>query len=465
MVKLTQIVRKVAGDLQTPVGLYLKIRDIGEKSALLESSDFHTQNNSYSFVCAKPIGHFKLDKNVCETAYPNGESVRETVQSHSSAISLLKKYLANYRFEGGNPLPSNGFFGYTSYDCAEHFDAVKFAKRAPNEKDAPEMYYVLYRFTVSLNHFNNELVVVENLPEGESSQMDEFLAVIHNNSFAEYSFERVGTPNYETSGEKFMQNVAEAIKRIKLGDIFQIVISRGFNTRFKGDDFKVYRALRRINPSPYLFYFDFGGFRIFGSSPETHLKIVGDTASIDPIAGTFKRTGNDEKDSLLAAALLKDPKENSEHTMLVDLARNDLSRSCLHTKVEFLKQIQYYSHLIHMVSRVSAKVPSPDKKLDVLADAFPAGTLSGAPKIKAMQIIDELESDRRSVYGGCIGFIGFNGDLNQAITIRTFFSKNNTLYFKAGAGIVVDSKPENELQEINNKLGALMAALDKASEE
>ena len=225
---------------------------------------------------------------------------------------------------------------------------------------------------------------------------------------------------------------------------------------------KLYRALRSINPSPYLFYFDFGGFRLFGSSPETHCRIEGRKATIDPIAGTTRRTGNRKQDEENARALRNDPKENAEHVMLVDLARNDLSRNCKDVHVDFFKDIQYYSHVIHLVSRVSGTLNDSANPIRTFIDTFPAGTLSGAPKVRALQIISELEPHNRGAYGGCIGFIGLDGSLNQAITIRTFVSRNGVLWFQAGGGIVAKSDEEKELQEVNNKLGALRTAIEMA---
>lgn len=306
------------------------------------------------------------------------------------------------------------------------------------------------------------MTIVENLPEGEESRLDALIGVIHNNNIAQYGFEVLDDVTSPLTDDEYKQMVEKGIRHTKRGDVFQIVLSRRFSRGFRGDDFNVYRALRCVNPSPYLFYFDFGGFRIFGSSPETHLRVAGGKAYIDPIAGTFKRTGDDVRDSELARQLLADEKENAEHIMLVDLARNDLSRGAGNVHIDFLRQIQYYSHVIHMVSRVSAQVTEQTDVLRLFANTFPAGTLSGAPKVRAMQLIDEIEPHSRGIYGGCIGYIGFNGELNQAITIRSFLSYGNRLYSQAGAGIVAHSKPESELQELNNKLGALMKALEYA---
>ena len=248
------------------------------------------------------------------------------------------------------------------------------------------------------------------------------------------------------------------------GDVFQIVLSRQFSQKYKGDEFQLYRALRSVNPSPYLFYFDYGDYRIFGSSPEAELRIKKGRAIINPIAGTFRRTGNDEQDRILAEKLCADPKENAEHVMLVDLARNDLSRNADDVRVDNYREVQYFSHVIHLVSEVSGKLPGDSNMISVLGDSFPAGTLSGAPKHRAMQLIDRYENQRRSYYGGTIGFIGFDNSLNHAIMIRSFLAKSNTLFYQAGAGIVAGSVEENELQEVNNKLAALKKAIEIAKD-
>jgi anthranilate synthase component 1 len=253
--------------------------------------------------------------------------------------------------------------------------------------------------------------------------------------------------------------VSKAKAHCQRGDVFQMVLSRRFSQQFKGDEFNVYRALRSINPSPYLFYFDYGNYKIFGSSPEMQLKTEGNKATINPIAGTFKRTGDDIKDEQLAADLLKDDKENSEHVMLVDLARNDLSKNTRNVRVSRMKDIQFYSHVIHIVSNVEGTMYDGDSALKVLGDTFPAGTLSGAPKNKAIRLIDQYEPTSRGFYGGCIGFIGINGETNHAITIRSFLSQGDTLHYQAGAGIVNESDEEKELAEVNNKLEALRRAI------
>lgn len=451
-------------DLQTPVSLYLKVRDIFPESALLESTDFHVVDNRYSFIAVKPLAKFTVEKGVVTEQYPDGKINKIQLEEDTFLPELLENFVKEFDVNNdNNPTGINGFFGYTGYDAVQHFENVIIRKAAVESSDAPEMVYIFYKYIIVVNHFKNEMVIVENIPEGDKSEMDEVVAMLDSRNFPIYPFEAKGGITSPITDDEYMEMVDKGIKHCKRGDVFQIVLSRRFEQQYKGDDFNVYRALRSVNPSPYLFYFDFGSFRIFGSSPETHLKMEGDKATIDPIAGTFRRTGDDKKDELLAEQLLLDPKENAEHVMLVDLARNDLSRNCSEVHVESYKEIQFYSHVIHMVSRVSGTIFPEANRIKLFADTFPAGTLSGAPKVSAMQLIDNIEKHARGFYGGCIGYIGFNGDFNQAITIRSFLSKNNTLHFQAGAGVVSKSVRENELQEVNNKLGALNKAVVLAS--
>ncbi|MDR0547000.1 MAG: anthranilate synthase component I family protein [Dysgonamonadaceae bacterium] len=458
---ITTTSKTILADLQTPVSIYLRIRDVYPESALLESSDFHGNENSVSFIGLNPIARFEASKGDITLAYPDGMLEKRSVQP--SVVIQLDEFVHSFEIkEDNNPTGFNGFFGYTSYDAVKYFDEIDPEKQNFGASEIPNIVYLFYRFIIVVNHFKDELTVIENIVEGDTSRMDEVLAILNDRNYASYNFITKGEEISTISDEQYKEMVRRGVAHCKRGDVFQIVLSRCFQQAFSGDDFKVYRALRSINPSPYLFYFDFGSFRIFGSSPETHCKIVKNTASIDPIAGTFRRTGDDEKDQKLAQQLLEDPKENAEHTMLVDLARNDLSRNTENVRVDFYKNVQYYSHVIHLVSRVLGDVQEGSNTIRIYADTFPAGTLSGAPKIRAMELIRDIEPHNRGAYGGCIGYIGLNGDLNQAITIRSFISKNNVLYYQAGAGIVSRSNEESELQEVNNKLGALKKAIDLA---
>lgn len=464
MKKITQYRRTIPADLETPVGIYLKVRDLYPQSALLESSDYHAQHNATSFIGVDPIGHFKVENEMVVKSYPGETEIRKKIGDGVDVVDELRDYIESFQIDNRDDSLPDGLLGYTAYDAVRYFEDVEIRHREEKFKAVPDMYYVLYRFLIEVNHYKNEMTIIENCPEGETAQTDELISVLHNNNMAQYPFVPADDLESTMTDGDFIEAVKKCVGHSLRGDVFQIVPSRRFSRGFTGDEFNVYRALRCINPSPYLFYFDFGSFKVFGSSPETHLRITGRTAYIDPIAGTFRRTGDDDRDRELAKALLTDEKENAEHIMLVDLARNDLSRSGGTVEIDFLKEIQYYSHVIHMVSRVKAELPEGVNNYRLFADTFPAGTLSGAPKVRAMQIIDEVEPHSRLLYGGCIGYLGFNGDINQAITIRSFLSYGKRLYSQAGAGIVARSVPENELQETRNKLGALSKAITYAVE-
>lgn len=459
---LNVISRVIPADLETPVGIYLKVRDLFPQSALLESSDYHTSQNSVSFIGVDPIGGFTVINDTIRLDYPDTPSMLIPITTEVDVVKTLREYIESYTLTGDTDGSVNGMFGYTAYDAVRYFESVDIQPKESRFDAIPDVRYLLYRYVIKVNHFKNQMTIYEHCQPGKPDTIDEIISVIHNNNVAQYDFAVTSSPVSSITDEEYMDIVRQGIRHARRGDVFQIVLSRRFEQHYRGDDFNVYRALRCVNPSPYLFYFDFSSFRIFGSSPETHLRVDGHTAYIDPIAGTFRRTGNDQRDHELAQALLADEKENAEHIMLVDLARNDLSRGGAKVTIDFLRQIQFYSHVIHMVSRVKGELPAGADIFRLFADTFPAGTLSGAPKVRAMQLIDTLEPHSRMTYGGCIGFIGFSGQLNQAITIRSFLSHDNTLYSQAGAGIVAHSIPANELQETNNKLGALVGSLKYA---
>ena len=435
------ISRKVLGDLHTPVSIYLKVRDVYPKSALLESSDFHGNENSLSYIALCPLASIGINNGECTAVFPDGKSEVTAFTGTFNVAEAMNAFLKRFSIEGPDRKVC-GLFGYTAFDAVRYFENIPVMEAHHEENDAPDMLYILYKYVLVFNHFKNELTLVELMQSGENSGLQEIETLIENRNYASYNFQATGPETSPVSGEEYKAMVREGIRHCLRGDVFQIVLSRRFEQPFKGDDFKVYRALRSINPSPYLFYFDFGGFRIFGSSPETHCKVADGHASIDPIAGTAFRTGDVALDRQRTEALLADPKENAEHVN---------------------KEVQYYSHVIHLVSRVSGEIDADSNPIKTYIDTFPAGTLSGAPKVRAMQLITDIEKHNRGAYGGCIGFIGFDGDLNQAITIRTFVSRGNVLYYQAGAGIVAKSNDERELQEVNNKLGALKKAIDLAT--
>ena len=467
-IKINTRTTKLSGgiaDMVTPVSIYLKMRDRYPNTLLLESSDYHGAQNSMSYICFDEIATIEVHKGIITKTLPGNKTTTETITEENNVAENLYQFLNLFEIDKINEKGVvNGLWGYSGYDAIQYFETLKLRERNNNEAAIPEMRYGFHRYVIAFNHFNNNITLVENLQEGEESHVREISDMLKNPVSVAFQFKTEGPESSNITDNEYMEMVEEGRKHCFRGDVFQIVLSRRFRQKFSGDEFNVYRALRRINPSPYLFYFDFGAYKIFGSSPEAQLVVSKDKAIINPIAGTFRRTGDDEKDRQLAIELAVDEKENAEHVMLVDLARNDLSRNSSKVTVDNYREVQYYSHVLHLVSEVSGRLSKDTNTIKVFGDTFPAGTLSGAPKYKAMKIIDRLENVGRSFYGGAIGFLGFNGDINHAITIRTFLSKNNTLICQAGAGIVAKSVKENELQEVNNKLGALKKAIIEAED-
>lgn len=463
--------KKVLGDLNTPVSVYLRVRDAYPQSALMECSDYHDGKNSRSFICLHPIGSVSVEHGTGVMKFPNGEETRTPITNTDDTARLINQFLQSFHIEGDNQSDC-GLFGYTTFNAVRYFEHIDVKDETQTENDAPDLLYILYKDYIIFDHFKNEVTLVELLAEGEEDDLNQLEHDVNSRPYQQYGFHPVGDYTSTLTDDEHRENIRRGIQHCLRGDVFQIVLSRRFKQRYEGDDFKLYRALRNINPSPYLFYMDFGGFRIFGSSPETHCRIEKTStpnaqcptfkAYIDPIAGTTRRTGDAEQDRQNALYLKNDPKENAEHVMLVDLARNDLSRNCHGVQVDFYKDMQFYSHVIHLVSRVSGTLDEGADPVKTFIDTFPAGTLSGAPKVRAMQLISQYEPHNRGAYGGCVGSIGFDGSLNQAITIRTFVSRNNELWFQAGGGIVAKSDVEYELQEVNNKLGALRKAISIA---
>ncbi|WP_425077533.1 anthranilate synthase component I family protein [Psychroserpens sp. S379A] len=455
--------KKILADTITPVSIYLKIRDKFPNSILLESSDYHANDNSFSYVCFNPIASIKVDKNTIEQHYPDG-SFKKNYTKKVSVTEEIHKFTKRFKVNSDKDFKfiNNGIFGYTAYDAVKYFEDIELIKK-PDSIEIPDIFYAVYQNIIAINHFKNEAYIFAHCFETENN-IDEILQLINSKNFASYNFRTDSEISSNLTDEDYKSHVDLAKKHCARGDVFQLVLSKKFSQAFKGDEFNVYRALRSINPSPYLFYFDYGNFKIFGSSPEAQLVVNNSQAEIHPIAGTFKRTGNDEEDQKLAKKLAEDDKENAEHVMLVDLARNDLSRHGSQVKVETYKEAQYFSHVIHLVSKVTGKIHDKTSTMQVVADTFPAGTLSGAPKHRAMQLIEQYEKTSRAFYGGAIGFMDFNGNYNHAIMIRTFLSQNHKLHWQAGAGLVSKSNPNHELQEVYNKLGALTTAIKMAEE-
>jgi anthranilate synthase component 1 len=455
--------KKILADTITPVSVYLKLRDVFPHSLLLESSDYHANKNDFSYICCNPIASIELKNNKLISQFPDGSSELEEVDLNMNIPERIHQFSKQFKSKSFPfKFISNGIFGYVAHDAVDRFENIELDKKKPGN-DIPDIYYAVYQNIIAISLFNHEAHLFSHIYNGDHNLNDvEALLTAKNNSH--FNFKKVGEKSSNLTDEQFIEFVKKGKDHCYRGDVFQLVLSRRFSQGFKGDEFNVYRTLRSINPSPYLFFFDYGYFRIFGSSPEAQLIVQDSKAEIHPIAGTFRRTGDDEKDAKAAEALAKDPKENSEHVMLVDLARNDLSRNGSKVEVEKNREVQFYSHVIHLVSKVTCKMKKSAKTFRVVADTFPAGTLSGAPKHKALQLIDRYETTKRNFYGGAIGYMDFHGNFNHAIIIRSFLSKNHELHYQAGAGIVADSVPENELQEVYNKLGALDKALTLAED-
>ncbi len=473
---ITTTSKKMLADVYTPVGIYLRVRDKFRDTILLESTDNHAAENSYSFICINAIAGIEISSTKSiEFKLPNQNPEKVTIDKTHTAPDLIWNFMQRFQLSsfggvgGGQEKFAQGLYGYSTYDAVQFFDKVKLTnfKAPPLEglgEVIPLMRYRLYQYVIAINHFKDELFLLENKIDGLESDVAAVVSLIKSKDVPTYPFALQSSETSNMTDDDYKAMVQKGIQSCLRGDVFQIVLSRKFQQQFTGDEFNVYRALRNVNPSPYLFFFDYGDYKLMGSSPESQLIINKGKAIVHPIAGTFKRTGDDEVDRQETERLKQDAKENAEHVMLVDLARNDLSRACKNVQVTQYKQVQYYSHVIHLVSEVVGDVPSSTNPFLLLAKTFPAGTLSGAPKIKAMELINNNEPTKRSYYGGCIGFVGFDGSFNQAIMIRTFLTKDNTLTYQAGAGVVAASNPENELQEVNNKLGALKKAINMAAE-
>ncbi len=467
--KLKTSYKKLLADTYTPVSIYLKLRDKFPNSILLESSDYHGNENSFSFICCKPIAGIKVENELITATYPDETTIINKIDKATIIPNEIRAFVESFEYDAklpfGQARAGVGLFGYIAYDSVRYFEDIKIDAIKKESKKIPDINYNIYQYVIAINHFKDEIYIYEHTFNKASTDGITLIeSLINNKNFASYQFKTENSEASNFTNDEFLKVIELGKTHCKRGDVFQIVLSREFSQTFKGDDFNVYRALRSINPSPYLFYFDYGNFKIFGSSPEAQLVVQNNIASIHPIAGTFKRTGEDKADAALAEKLKNDAKENAEHVMLVDLARNDLSRNCKEVEVKTFREVQYYSHVIHLVSNVSGKLKHDVSTMKIVADTFPAGTLSGAPKHMAMQLIDKYEKGNRSFYGGCIGFMGFNGDFNNAIMIRSFLSKNNCLFYQAGAGVVESSNSESELNEVNNKLAALKKAIELAKE-
>lgn len=456
--------KKILADTITPVSIYLKVRDKYPNSILLESSDYHANDNSFSYICFNPIATIKVENETIYQTFPDGSETAEPITKLTDVAEEINQFTKRFKVNSEEDFKfiNNGIFGYIAYDAVRYFEDVHISKKE-NSIEIPDVNYAVYQNIIAINHYKNEAYIFAHCFDTETN-IEEIDHLIKVKNFASYNFAASGNIASNLTDDEYKHHVELAKKHCGRGDVFQLVLSKSFSQAFKGDEFNVYRALRSINPSPYLFYFDYGNFKIFGSSPEAQLIVSNGKAEIHPIAGTFKRTGNDIQDAELAKKLVVDAKENAEHVMLVDLARNDLSRHGSGVTVDTYREVQFFSHVIHLVSKVTGQKHKETATMQVVADTFPAGTLSGAPKHRAMQLIEQYEKTSRSFYGGAIGFMDFEGNFNHAIMIRTFLSKNHKLHWQAGAGLVSKSEPENELQEVYNKLGALTKAIELAED-
>ena len=455
-------------DLTTPVAAYLRLRDHYDKTILLEGSDYHTAEDSRSFICCEPIAELRIDNGMVHRSFAGNVEEPRPITPAIGFAQEVTSFLNSFQIDS-DALPKgvvNGVFGYASFDAIEYMENLSLTNPRDPQVSIPEARFIAYRYILAFNPLKSEAYLLENHIEGtvRDDGATELLQRAFSSQARTHSFKATGSEHSELSDEEFLQLIHTCKKHIARGDVFQIVPSRRYSQVFQGDDFQVYRALRVINRSPYLFYCDYGGYRLFGSSPEAQIVVHDRTAGIYPIAGTTFRTGDDTQDREKVEQLLEDPKENAEHCMLVDLARNDLSRHCKNVQVSEFRDVQYFSHVIHLVSKVEGTLPANGLAPQITSDTFPAGTLSGAPKYRAIQILDHNEPHRRGHYGGCVGLFGFNGDAILAIMIRSFLSKNNQLIYQAGMGVVHDSVPETEVEEVHAKLRALRLAIKRAEE-
>jgi len=461
----------ITADLLTPVLAYLKIRENGKQSFLLESVEGSLNLARYSFIGKNPQKIF-FNNALALTEKVDGKE--ETKQEN--IFAYVKKELKKFKQPKIDELPdfTGGVVGFLGYETISLIEKV--VPRNENGFENADSIFGIYKTILAFDHYKHQIILISNVDVTEFNSIEAAyqsgkteLAKLRSELkkpiefSSDFSFEKDFQTNFST--EEFYKIVEESKQNIIEGDIFQIVLSKRFSTGYSGDLFNVYRALRIINPSPYMYHLEFEhDFTVIGTSPEDLLKVKNGKAQLLPIAGTRRRGKNSEEDKKLETNLLNDPKELAEHTMLVDLGRNDLGRVCKYdsVKVSELMKIQRYSHVMHIVSKVEGELSNDHDALDALQACFPAGTVTGAPKIRAMQLIYEYEKLRRNVYAGAVGYFDFSGNLDMCIAIRTLFAKGKTLYWQAGAGVVADSTPELETKEINNKAAVLVNAMQYA---
>lgn len=470
--RIIPVYEKITGDLLTPVLAYLKLRSIGSYSFLLESVEGIGRLARFSFIGKDPR---KIIQNSGLKVRINSSGSTEVVEQN--LFDYLKNEIKSYKHPLLPELPdfTGGIVGYLGFENVGLIeDVIKFDGK--DELNTPDSIFGLFNTVIAFDHYKHQLIIISNAhlddytdTESAYNQAKKEIAIIKQTlrKPLEYSskFSLTDEQYEQFDPESFYDDVKKGKNNIYEGDVFQLVLSKRFRSGYKGDPLNVYRALRIINPSPYMYYMEFGNdLTVIGTSPEDLIKVKDRKATILPIAGTRKRGKTDEDDLRLEKDLLDDPKEIAEHQMLVDLARNDLGRVCNFDTVELTEKmtIHRFSHVMHIVSRVEGMLKDDKDCIDALTASFPAGTVSGAPKIRAIQLINEYEKLKRNVYAGAVGYIDFGGNMDMCIAIRTLFAKDNTMFWQAGAGIVADSKPELELKEIRNKSAVLLSALKHA---
>lgn len=479
---LIPVYKEILGDLETPVTAYFKIAHKSEYSFLLESVTGEEKVARYSFLAKEPSMVFKTKGKDAEILrYHKGNFIKEEYKIEDTPLSFIRRIMENYKFVNiaGLPRFCGGLIGYISYDVVRFFE--KLPVLIKDDLQLPDILFVLTKHLIIFDHLNQKIKVVVCAEIDPKSSDKQKISVYRrtlkeiNNLVNQFNAPlphkvskrvRCAKLNVKSnfSEAQFKEIVRKAKKEIKSGEIIQAVLSQRFEVSLKTDPFNIYRSLRVLNPSPYMYYLNFDGIQLIGSSPELLVRCEDDVVETRPIAGTRPRGKNEQQDEALMKDLLNDPKENAEHIMLVDLGRNDLGRVCEEGSVrltEFMG-VERYSHVMHIVSNVKGKLKKNKDALDVLQAAFPAGTVSGAPKIRAMEIIEELENVTRGPYAGCIGYLSFSGNLDTCITIRTIVVTKGKAYIQAGAGIVADSDPRKEFLETVSKAKAQIMAIELA---
>lgn len=473
------VATRLVADLETPVSAYLKLAAGRAPSFLLESVEGGAVRGRYSIIGLKPDVIWRATGDTAEFNRTPEKDPSAFVRDDKATLASLRALLDESRIELAETLPpmAAGVFGYMGYDTIRLIERLP--DTPPDMLGVPDAILVRPTVMVIFDAVRDEMTVVTPVrPDASTTAAEAYAAaearladvvtaldapLAHGVAAADQTV-ALDEPTSNTTPAEYMGMVEKAKEYIKAGDIFQVVLSQRFSTPFALPPFALYRALRRLNPSPFLFHLDFGGFALVGSSPEILVRVRNGEVTIRPIAGTARRGATSAEDKLLADTLLKDPKERAEHLMLLDLGRNDVGRVAQVGSVRVTDQfvIERYSHVMHIVSNVVGRLASNADTVDALMAGFPAGTVSGAPKVRAMEIIDELEKSKRGPYAGCVGYFAADGEMDTCIVLRTALVKDGTLHVQSGAGIVFDSVPENEQQECINKAKAIVHAAEEA---